>query len=495
MIVLLHFKLKMKKIMDFSRDGINYSVFQFNGNGNLNDDFKLTVKDIGAYETIEFFVRQGFNVIVNVTSGNNGEALKRASLQYNQNRPLEERVKIVHICHGGQKIIGGLSGSFDGFEYSLPYNFSGLKDKYLLEEDRISIAEKILEAHKDKDFKIKGIADATHHIPDEYIRQAKEILQQTVDGKHLDYLVLPVGTGRTFLAFYSALEEIKRRDIKINTKLVGLVPRDENPIFHQFVFPRKNGTTIENIVENYYPISLADKLSCPATDLIPYLRAAMVEGHIFVEVDNDQIKKANIFSFKQGRKYSNETGMKNPLELENSGSVGFALLDPYITKKIGIKKSDNVGIFTTGRGLYSTPIWEAETLAFERAMQRIMSGLKNVSIGTLLFSTAFGGLFVIDYYAKSIEQEATKKYEVRVINEIMPYDSSMAHALDKIRKKHGIAADKSYLDFPPQIINEVILNYLELNEDKISKAKNPNDIVLYDTLKSLAQQRRVHVEK
>ena len=79
----------MQKILDFYKNGIGYHVFKFNGNGNLNGNEHTTIKDVGAYETIEYAVNLGANVIVNVTSGNNGEALKNAALQYNSNKSLD----------------------------------------------------------------------------------------------------------------------------------------------------------------------------------------------------------------------------------------------------------------------------------------------------------------------------------------------------------------------------------------------------------------------
>ena len=374
----------MQKILDFDRYGINYHVFRFNGNNNQQngDNEQGTIKDFGAYETIEYAVNQGFNVIVNITSGNNGNALKRAAFQYNRNNPLEERVKLVHICPDNPKILGGLSDSFDGFEYSIPYASADLRNKWLTREDRISIAEKILEEHKDEKFRVKGIADVTHYIPNEYVKQAEEILRHTVNGKHLDYLAIPVGTGRTFLAFYYALNELKSKGTEINTKLIGLVPKDEHPIFHNFVFEKRKNGGIEHIIEDYYPSninSMADKLSCPYTDLLPLLRETIADGHKFIEIDSYLTRKANKFSFKLGRKYSSERGIKNPLELENSGSVGFVSVYPlamYDIGKVGIKRKDNVGIFITGKGLYATPSWEVETLAFERAVQKFKSALE-----------------------------------------------------------------------------------------------------------------------
>ena len=92
----------MQKILSFNRNGMNYHALQFNGSG-------TTIKDIGAYETIEHAVSQGANVIVNVTSGNNGAALKRAVLDYNHRKPLEEKVKVVHIISSNLRIFCILS--------------------------------------------------------------------------------------------------------------------------------------------------------------------------------------------------------------------------------------------------------------------------------------------------------------------------------------------------------------------------------------------------
>jgi hypothetical protein len=120
-----------------------------------------------------------------------------------------------------------------------------------------------------------------------------------------------------------------------------------------------------------YPKSLADKLSCPYTDLLPELKEAEKNGHEFIELGNGMIESALWFAVayaNEMRKYlseinNSEISQKYALALANlhclayseeySSSVAFALLNEHVAKRVGIKEYDNVGIFMTGNGFYS----------------------------------------------------------------------------------------------------------------------------------------------
>ncbi len=368
----------MQKIFDFEKKGISYHVFRFNGHS--NDDNYSTIKDVGALETIESAVSQGANVIVNISSGNNAAALMKEGLQYNIDKPLEERVKVVHIiCPGNSEMEQGLTAYFpdSNAKYSIPYVCDEMLKKWLTVEDRVSIARKAIEHEQDTNFKVKGVVDATHFIPNEYMRQAEEILLQKTNGKYLDYLAIPVGTGKGFISFYRALNNLKSKGIEINTKLIGIVPEGENPIYNTFVFQHYENGTIENVINNFDPKSKADKLSCPGTDLLEELKKAKAEGHKFIQVDDSHITKANNESARLGRKYKSE------LRLEDSASVGFITADYKTINKllakdapqVKIKEGDNVGIFVTGMGLYATPSWELKAMRKERMLRGLKKGM------------------------------------------------------------------------------------------------------------------------
>ena len=202
------------------------------------------------------------------------------------------------------------------------------------------------------------LVDVTHFIPAEYLRQATEVLGYKYDGRRLDYLAIPLGTGRVFVSFYRALNRLRRKDKQITTRLIGYVPAGENPIYHRFV-TKKGGV---NIIENFEPKSRAEKLSCPYTDLLPEIKIAMGDGHLVIELDERDIANANNQAYLVG-----EANLpKNVLELEDSASVGFTLTNLERAIALGVKdlkEGSNLGIFITGMGLYHIlPSWVEEKI-------------------------------------------------------------------------------------------------------------------------------------
>ena len=195
----------------------------------------------------------------------------------------------------------------------------------------------------DKNFKVTRALDVTHYVPNVYIKQAEDILRDKIYSAYLDYLVIPVGTGKTFVAFYRALKNLNAAGRTIKTKLVGVVPKGENPIYHKFVY---SGSRIRG----YNPTSLADKLSCPHTTLLRELKRAKRYGHSFVEMDNDDIRFA-IREYEKNRIASFHGGAIVPM-LEPSGLVGYCIINPKIASKAGIENAERIGIFITGFGVY-----------------------------------------------------------------------------------------------------------------------------------------------
>lgn len=492
----------MQKILDFYRNGIHYHVFQFNGSG-------TTIKSIGAYETIEHAVSQGANVVVNVTSGNNGDALKDAARQFNKNRPLEEKIKVVHIIGSdNRRLEEGLtrselmwdSDAEHSFQYSIPIAVPDLKTRWLTPEDRASTAKEYLEKNPDNNFRIKGIVDVTHYVPNVYVRQSEEILQHTIDGEYLDFLAFPLGTGRASTAFYAALKNLQRRGIPINTKLIGIVPEGENPIYHRFVFQRKRANgTLEHVIEGYNPKSRADKLSCPDTDLMPQLMQAMEDGQLsVVEVNSDTVEIANKMAFREGGRYNR---IKNPLELEDSASVGFALADFGLAQQSGINQGDNVGVFITGRGIYASPSWELERMKIERH-QRFMKEVRDIVLSASIIAGGLAGLIGVDYAAKQMnpayrefaEQRNIYNQKTYAIHEIIRRETlrsnhSMLQIIGETEAKYKLQMSRmGTLDFPEPVVDEIIVKYLEQGKDKI---KDSRDMELDNTLRSLVLQSRI----
>jgi len=485
----------MQKISSFTKNGVNYDIFQFNGDSRLG-----TIKNIGAYETLEHAVSQGANVVVNITSGNNGEALRRYVLEYNRNRPLEDRIKVVHIIGpNNHEMEDGLTAFAGNFEYSIPYVFNDMETRWLTPNDRVEIARKYLEGHAKENFRVTGIADVTHFIPNEYVKQAEEVLQHPVKGIQLDYLAIPVGTGRTFIAFYTALNNLRSRGLEINTKLVGLVPEGENPIYTQFVFEKLIDGRLEHVIEGYNPVSPADKLSCHGTDLLGQLLEAKKYGHLFISINGDTVKNANKTSFHLGRKYLRN--MPYVLELEDSGSVGFSLLESKIAQKVPINRGDNIGIFITGRGLYASPSWVTERMKIERRKKIV----KNINYNIMTFAL-FSGLAIsggilynnipniadkLGFHEYS-RQETLYREKMGIILNIASTDNSMRQAQAEVtityRRKHPEFSNM--VSLPPEVVDEIIRRYLELNKDRIRGAQDPRDVEVFNTLKLLLEKSR-----
>ncbi|GEM_PF-3574086 len=216
----------MQKIISFDHNQVHYHVFRFNGNTD-----SATVKNAGAYETIEHAVSQGANVIVNVSSGNNADALRKEVLEYNRNKPIEDRVKVIHIIGESRELERGLSE----WSWSIPIVSDNLNTRWLTSSERVNMARRYLETYE-PNFKIKGMIDATHYLPKENVRQAMEITETKIDGNYLNAIVIPVGGGRTITAFDTALAQIKNQC----TKLIGLVPEGEHPLFHNFIVRKEN---------------------------------------------------------------------------------------------------------------------------------------------------------------------------------------------------------------------------------------------------------------
>jgi|SRR3989338_3352266 len=314
---------------------IFYGVYSFG-----SKEEESTVKDVGAEETVEHAVNEGANVIVNFTQGNNGQALKKAVHSHNHGLSLEDMIKVVHIIPDVPWIEESLGSRLKGFDYSIPLIFGNFNKRWLDPEDRVRLAHGMLRT--DSHFDIRKIVDVTHYVSNEYVKQAREILQDKIEGGYLDFLAIPVGSGRVYVAFYRALQQLLNEGQEIKTKLVGIVPENEHPIYHKFVF---NG----NKIRRYNPTSIADKLSCPNTDLLPELKKAQEDGSPFVQVNNEEIERA-MKDYDRKRTVSMHCGRDFIPMLEPSGAVGFVLMNPQFTKHI--TKTTRIGIFTTGMGIY-----------------------------------------------------------------------------------------------------------------------------------------------
>ncbi|GEM_PF-2960336 len=211
--------------------------------------------------------------------------------------------------------------------------------------------------------------------------------------------------------------------------------------------------------------------------------------HTFLEIDEKSIQKANTRAFRLGRKN------KHDLTLEDSASIGFAIIEPYYQEKSGINQGDNVGIFVTGRGLYATPSWEIERMKVDGRRKR----LKEVAYIALGFVALRLIGYGTGYLADMMQSESQEKSNYffaakkKQIQEIRGYDNTMETAIDDVLKSEfeggrgyaiGFLA-RSDLAVPSEALDKIILKYIELNGEKIKNAMDTRDRIIFENLKAL----------
>lgn len=299
-------------------------VYDFNKNGR-------THKSLGINEVVDDAVLNQVDTISMISSGN----YIRTLIGEIRQRGLENRVKVVNLGNGNR----GIEGCN---EVEIEKN-RVLRDS---EEREQYVGKRVLDAGKVKDY--------TDFTPRAYELKAEEIL-----ASNPDYVSLGVGSGKLFLALKKVIQEKG-----LSTKLVGILPKFENGVFNQWNLYEKDGKLF---FKEFDPKSPADKLVCPYTAYGPKIVDSENQGHILVEAETRDFKRANKRARKQG------------LEAEVSGSAGFVILDPKIRSQYGISENSSVVIVNTGRG------YEWETQMKRESRRRLLSrGLISAAAAALI---------------------------------------------------------------------------------------------------------------
>jgi threonine synthase len=130
-----------------------------------------------------------------------------------------------------------------------------------------------------------------------------ESIIQEIKKENPDYVIIPVGSGEGLVGLYSGINKYK-----LKTKLIGV-----------------------GVKQKWY--SYADKLWTPWTPYKSKIEAIVKEGHQYIELDEDEIK----------RTYE---GFKGAIDCEPSSAVVFAALS-----KIKFNKKDKIILINTGKGI------------------------------------------------------------------------------------------------------------------------------------------------
>lgn len=274
---------------------MNIQTYDFNKNGR-------THKSLGINEVADDVTSNDVETPVFISSGNYiGTFLGEI-----RQRGLEERIQVVN-----------LSNHRLGLECQ----------ELLIDPTRVLRDAKEREQYVRERLGISGkVKDYTDFTPKAYETKAGVILEGNPD-----YVSLGVGSGKLFLALRKV---IKQKGLK--TRLIGILPRGENGVFNDDNLYEDSEGNLH--YKTFEPKSLADKLVCPYTFYKPELLQAQREGHILIEADNKDFKRANKAARKKG------------LESEVSGSAGFVVLDPKIRQKYNIPEDSSIVLVNTGRG-------------------------------------------------------------------------------------------------------------------------------------------------
>ncbi len=76
--------------------------------------------------------------------------------------------------------------------------------------------------------------------------------------------------------------------MNLDTKIIAVGPQDEHPL--KYALEQKND---QYTIQEYKEDSLAEKLSTPFTAVLPFLYEIFTNPkHLYIEVSNEEIKKA-----------------------------------------------------------------------------------------------------------------------------------------------------------------------------------------------------------
>lgn len=157
------------------------------------------------------------------------------------------------------------------------------KSKVILTENlhkKFSIwsAEKIMDSFPDS---LDGTSNNPLSIVG-YISIVKELFPLRPD-----YIVVPLGQGELFCGLCHGIKELG-----LQTRVVGVSVKGKNPIAFALV---KNSD--EEVVKEKFEENLFDKMVSFYTPLLPIIMHYLRNGHLFIELPEDEAKKA-VFEFQ-----------------------------------------------------------------------------------------------------------------------------------------------------------------------------------------------------
>ncbi len=156
----------------------------------------------------------------------------------------------------------------------------------------------------------------------------KEIIYEVVQEVVPDYIVVPCGSGDIIVWIWLAIQELN-----LDTKIIAVGPQDEHPL--KYALEQKND---QYTIQEYKEDSLAEKLSTPFTAVLPFLYEIFTNPkHLYIEVSNEEIKKA--------REITEMCGVR----CENSSAVWFAGL--LWNNKLTISQDAKIIVVNTGKGV------------------------------------------------------------------------------------------------------------------------------------------------
>lgn len=376
-------------------------IYDFNKKGRSH-------KSIGVEEIIEDALLNNINYLSVISSGN----YIRTIVEEVKSKGLEDQIKVINL-------VNKLSGAKDYQELEI-------------EDNRILRDAKERESFILDRYNISNVKDYTDFIPRQYFIEAEKILQNNPD-----YVSVGIGSGKLFL---SLIKKIKERSL--DTKVIGIVPRNENGIFNENNIYEVEGKLY---YKQFNPKTLADKLACPYTFYKPEILESQESGHILIEADNNDFKKANKIARKLG------------INAEFSGSAGFVINDPKIRERYGIKNNSRIVVVNTGRGYF----WENQLRREKRNML-----IKIISPIAAAASLVIGGLLYDNKPSPELLAYADLNSDGRITNEKIVECNMIA----------GICFDKDY-KFNEKKYQELIKNP-SINNKTLLRIKNEKQRLL-----------------
>ena len=279
-------------------------------------------KQVVAPEVLEDAIEQGIDTISVISTGNYVSGIAKLL----QERQLQRKINLVNLVNKLSTNLGA----------------RGLLWEEVLIEDRRILRDSTERANYVKEHLQNAgkVKDYTDFTPEFYrylaitMASFSHLLTKLFDPCEReqihspDYIVLGVGSGNLFLAL---ADRIKRD--KLRTKLIGVVPADENGIFNEHNLVERKGLLY---YKTFSPQTIASKLACPYTSFKQELLESRNDGHLFYEADNSDFESA--FSF------ANSVRCKGDI----SSAAGLVLYDPKGRKKLELREDASTLLIHSG---------------------------------------------------------------------------------------------------------------------------------------------------